>query len=645
MNSLHQIWKLSLFRKGLVLADSLIVQVLFYLFPLFPGLVIGHFFDTLSGHQAAGLNLWTITGLLVAIEIGRIGVLLSANLMGMTVSISLSTLLRVNIFRHLLVRPDKHALPASSGEAVGRLREDAGEVGGFIASIGEPFAQLVMFGSAFWILTSINSFVTFIVFVPLLGTVLLVNAAGKRIQHYRQANHQAVANVTGWLGEMLRSVQAFQVAGAEHRAVHHLKSLNETRRKAMVADVVLNQGLRSISSNLADIGTGAILLLVAESMRSGAFTIGDFVIYISYLAWLTRITPDLGSYLTDYRQVAVSLKRLGEFLLSDDEENEGTNANQDEDQYRSAHLLVEPHPIYPHLRQSAEYPIEKAISYPVNNTQLQDALTQPFETLEVTGLTYTPRQITRQTDCGKSATDTNNKNHGIQDISFQLERGSFTVITGRIGAGKSLLLRVLLGLLAKERGEIRWNGTKVAEPITFFVPPRTAYTPQVPQLFSETLRDNLVLGLPVEEADLTEAIQAAVFEKDIATLDAGLETIIGPRGVKLSGGQVQRAAAARMFVRKPDLLVIDDLSSALDVETEKRLWDRLDAQNDLTCLAVSNRRTPLMRADQIIVLQDGQMVGYGPLDELLDTCTEMKHLWEFVKGADRGISLRNEQGY
>jgi ABC-type multidrug transport system fused ATPase/permease subunit len=135
------------------------------------------------------------------------------------------------------------------------------------------------------------------------------------------------------------------------------------------------------------------------------------------------------------------------------------------------------------------------------------------------------------------------------------------------------------------------------------------------------------MGFDAPAGGLDQAVRLAVLEEDVERLGAGLETAVGTRGVTLSGGQVQRAAAARMFARTPEILVFDDASSALDVRTEHTFWERLFQSGEHTCLAVSHRLEAYRHAHEILLLDDGRIAARGNLRELLRDSALFREVW------------------
>jgi ATP-binding cassette, subfamily B, bacterial len=535
--------------------------VVFFTMPAVTGYFLGRGYGALETGNTAVTIRWAAA--IAVSETIRMVAVHHGALIWTKAWIHMQTLLRANMLSAQLASGGLHAGQpvGSAGGAVTHFRDDTEDVANFVDGMVDVSGGLVFTVFAGFVLGATEPTGALVLIIPLVGVGVVTRVLDSRIKRYRVADRRATEQVTGLLGDVMAAATTIKVNDAAEPMLARLKELVDRRRHTAVRDQVLEEGVQAFSQGSADIGLGLVLLVSAGAIASGAFDLGTLALFAAYLGWLSFLPRMIGRLLARRKQAGVAFDRMRRLVA--DQEARHTVRRRDL-------------PIDPQDRRTRP-PVMRPARVPLDR-------------LDVSGLrvAYGDRTV-------------------LDDVTFSLGRGEFVVITGPVGAGKSTLLRAMLGLAwqADVEGSIRWNGVEIEGRAAFLVPPNAAFLSQVPQLISDSVGDNVTLG-PVDPGALAEALRRAAVQDDIEAMPAGVDTLIGPRGLRLSGGQRQRLATARALVHAPELVVLDDLSSALDVETEVQLWTNL-ADAGMTVIAVSHRTVAFRRAHQVLRLESGRL--------------------------------------
>ena len=221
----------------------------------------------------------------------------------------------------------------------------------------------------------------------------------------------------------------------------------------------------------------------------------------------------------------------------------------------------------------------------------------------------------------------------LKNVSFEVRKGKMTAIVGPTGSGKSTLINLIMRYYDCEPGSITVDGTDVREFTLDSFLRHVALVSQETLLLHDSLKNNITYGLSeVSEEALNEAVERARLSELVSLLPEGLNTLIGDRGVKLSGGEKQRVSIARALLKGSEILILDEATSSLDSKTEKLIQEAIDeAITDRTAIVIAHRLSTIQHADSILVLEDGKIKEQGTLDELLAKKGAFYGLWEEQK--------------
>ena len=465
--------------------------------------------------------------------------------------------MRNRLYHHLQAVPYDYHKHASTGDLVQRCTSDVDTVRRFMANqLMEILRTVFMVSAACYIMFSLDVTMSLIsmVLLPVLGVFSFVYFG--MVKEQFRLSDEAEGKLSSTLQENLTGVRVVRAFGQEKSELDKFTACNEDFRNKTYKLIRLFGGYFG-SSDFVGYTQIAITLLTGVAFAvKGRLTLGEVMVFTTYVAMLTWPVRQLGRVLADLGKATVSLGRVEEILAVPEETEPGT----------------------------AGRPVIKG-------------------EIEFRGVCF-----------GYDAYD-----DVLSDISFTAKPGQTIAILGSTGSGKTSLVQLLQRLYLCTAGEILVDGVNINDIERGYLRSHIGIVLQEPFLYSRTIKDNIGIVRPDAMAeDIHAAAKIASVHEVINGFEAGYDTIVGERGVTLSGGQKQRVAIARMLMQNAPIIIFDDSMSAVDTETDAAIRNALrERRVNTTTFIISHRITTLCEADKILVLEHGRLVQQGTHAELV----------------------------
>ncbi|MBA88337.1 MAG: ABC transporter permease [Euryarchaeota archaeon] len=482
--------------------------------------------------------------------------------------------LRLDATRSLIAMEASYYDSRQTGQLMSVLTADVNQLEDVISDSSTSIIRIVVtLGTAFLFLILMSWKLAVVLFAPLLLIIPLVYVFSTRVQRKYRQQRESTGDVTAVLENVISGISVVQAYNAQEWEVNRVERESSTYKdQSIAASKDRNQYLPGMYV-IAGIAFGLLVSVGGYLTKSGEITTGQLVTFLLISTRMTMPMFIFGMLVNQLQKGEASARRV--FSLVD---------------------------LVPQIQDKAD---AVDLEGSIKSVEFKDVhFTYPNTTTKV-----------------------------LQGISFKVKSGDFLGVMGHTGAGKTTILKLLMRYYEPQQGQVLINGQDVQNLTLDSVRDKMGFVSQEPFLFFGTLRENVTYNRESTNEEVMAALEFAGAAEFVNDFEFGLDTKVGDRGTMLSGGQRARVSLARALLKKPSLLVLDEASSALDAETERRIQENLLASGDgRTTIAVAHRLSTIRNAEEIISMVDGSIVERGKHEQLLENNSVYASQWQIQTG-------------